>query len=317
MNLLYPIWQDEQIPLFFGGLFTLLSLATVTGLALRARGDTPSIRNLNQRIWAWWAMVLVIGLALALGQCGAVALFGLVSFLALREFITLIPTRRADHRALFWAFFVITPLQYLLVATKWYGMMSIFVPVYAFIFMAIRTVLQGDAQDYLSRTSKIQWALMICVYALSHVPALLLIPFPGGDAVGIKLMLYLLTVVQLSDILQYVFGKLFGRHPVSPKISPNKTVEGLVGGVLSASLVGTMLAPMTPFSWWQSGVISLLINLLGVYGGLVMSAIKRDQGVKDYGVCLPGHGGILDRVDSLCFSAPVFFHVVRFFFGNS
>jgi phosphatidate cytidylyltransferase len=308
------MWQDVQIQLYFGGLFGLLTLATVAGLVIRSRADTPSVRNLNQRIWAWWAMVLVIGLALALGQYGAVALFGLVSFLALREFITLIPTRRADHRALFWAFFVITPLQYLLVATKWYGMMSIFVPVYAFIFMAIRTVLQGDAQDYLSRTSKIQWALMICVYALSHVPALLLIPFPGGDIVGIKLMLFLLTVVQLSDILQYVFGKLFGRHPVSPQISPNKTIEGLVGGVMTASLVGILLAPMTPFSWWQSGVISLLINLLGVYGGLVMSAIKRDQGVKDYGVFLPGHGGILDRVDSLCFSAPVFFHVVRFFF---
>lgn len=316
MNPTGLLWYDAQILLFFGGLFALLLLATVIGLALRARGDTPSIRNLNQRIWAWWAMVLVIGLALLLGKGGAVALFGLISFLALREFITLIPTRRADHRALFWAFFVITPLQYMLVAAKWYGMMSIFVPVYAFIFMAIRTVLQGDAQDYLSRTSKIQWALMICVYALSHVPALLLIPLPGGDVAGIKLVLYFLTVVQLSDILQYVFGKIFGRHAASPKISPNKTAEGLVGGVFSATLVGMLLAPMTPFSWWQSGVISLLITLLGVYGGLVMSAIKRDQGVKDYGVSLPGHGGILDRVDSLCFSAPVFFHVVRFFFGH-
>lgn len=312
-----PIWQDPLLFRFMGGLFGLLGLATVAGLLLRMKGNTPTVQNLNHRIWAWWGMVLLILGAVVWGRMGAVVLFGLVSFLALREFITLIPTRLADHRALFWAFFVITPLQYLLVAVQWYGMSSIFVPVYGFIFMAIRTVLQGDSQDYLTRTSKIQWALMVCVYALSHVPALLLIPLPGGELAGIKLMLYLLTVVQLSDILQYVFGKLAGRHPVSPRISPNKTAEGLVGGVVSASLVGVLLTPLTPFTWWQSLGISLLITLLGVYGGLVMSAIKRDQGVKDYGVSLPGHGGILDRVDSLCFSAPVFFHVVRYFFSAS
>jgi phosphatidate cytidylyltransferase len=309
------LWDDVQIRWLFGGMAAVLALATAIGQAIRLRnGGGKAVDNLNQRIWAWWGMILIIFLALFIGNMGTVALFGLVSFLALREFISLIPTRRADHRALFWAFFVITPLQYYFVAIQWYGMMSIFIPVYAFIFMAIRGVLGGDATDYLTRTSKIQWGLMVCVFALSHIPAFVMLSFQGGPPQNFKLILFLLIVVQISDILQYCFGKLFGKHPVAPKISPNKTVEGLAGGVLSASLIGVLLHPISPFNWWQAGVISLLLTVLGFFGGLVMSAIKRDQGVKDFGAALPGHGGILDRVDSLCFSAPVFFHVVRYFF---
>jgi phosphatidate cytidylyltransferase len=309
------LWNEMQIRLVFGGLCALLILATVAGQLIRLRRPGGKVvDNLNQRIWAWWGMILIIFLALFVGNMGTVALFGVVSFLALREFISLVPTRKADHRALFWAFFIITPLQYYFVAIQWYGMMSIFIPVYAFIFMAIRGVLGGDATDYLTRTSKIQWALMVCVFSLSHIPAFVMLSFQGGPPQNFKLILFLLTVVQISDILQYCFGKLFGKHPVAPNISPNKTVEGLVGGVLSASLIGVLLHPITPFNWWQAGLISLLLTALGFCGGLVMSAIKRDQGVKDFGVALPGHGGILDRVDSLCFSAPVFFHVVRYYF---
>lgn len=308
-------WKDPQIQGLFAGMAGLLLLATFAGQAIRLRkGNGTVVRNLNQRIWAWWGMVLVLFLALFLGNMGTVALFGFVSFLALREFISLTPTRLADHRALFWAFFVITPLQYYFVAVQWYGLMSIFIPVYAFIFMAIRGVLAGDATDYLARTSKIQWALMACVFALSHIPALVMLSLEGGPPQNFKLILFLLIVVQSSDILQYCFGKLCGRRPVAPTISPNKTVEGLIGGVLSASALGVLLHPFTPFTWWQAGVISLLLTVLGFFGGLVMSAIKRDQGVKDFGCSLPGHGGILDRVDSLCFSAPVFFHIVRYYF---
>jgi len=312
------LWDDAQIRWLFGGMAAILTVATVIGQIIRLRkGRGKVVDNLNQRIWAWWGMIFIIFLALFIGNIGTVVLFGIISFLALREFISLIPTRLADHRTLFWAFFIITPLQYYFVATQWYGMMSIFIPVYAFIFVAIRGVLGGDATEYLARTSKIQWALMVCVFALSHIPALLMLSLSGGPAQNFKLILFILTVVQISDILQYCFGKLFGKHLVAPKISPNKTVEGLVGGILSASLVGILLSPITPFSWWQSGIISLLLTSLGFFGGVVMSAIKRDQGVKDFGSALPGHGGILDRVDSLCFSAPVFFHIVRYFFDVS
>jgi phosphatidate cytidylyltransferase len=177
-------------------------------------------------------------------------------------------------------------------------------------------VLAGEYEDFLARNSKIQWGLMICVYFVSYAPALLLLDVPGREGQNGKLLYFLVCVTQLSDVLQYVFGKCLGRHKIAPKISPNKTIEGFIGGVLGAVLIGTGLWWITPFTWWQASLMALVIALMGFFGGLVMSAIKRDRGVKDYGATIPGHGGILDRVDSLCFAAPVFFHVTHFYFAS-
>ncbi len=313
--------DDPDIRLILGSLAALLAVATIIGQILRVRcrnrppAGCQSITNLNQRIFAWWVMVAAVFLFFQLGYTATVVFFGLISFFALREFISLITTRTADHRTLFWAFFVITPLQYYFVATQWYGMMSILIPVYGFIFVAIRSVLRGDPTDYLARTAEIQWGLLLCVYSLSHIPALLMLDIPGMAGSPLKLVLFLLIVTQMSDILQYVFGKCLGRRPVAPGISPNKTVEGLVGGGAAACLIGTILHGLTPFNLWQAAGMSALLVLLGFSGGLVMSAIKRDQGVKDFGSSIPGHGGMLDRMDSLCFSAPVYFHLIRYYFS--
>ncbi len=206
------------------------------------------------------------------------------------------------------------PIQYLLVYSAWYGLFAIFIPVYAFLFVPVRSALAGDTQDFLARTAKIQWGLMIAVYCVSHAPALLMLQIPGYDGEGAKLLLYLVIVVQLSDVLQYVFGKTLGRRRILPKVSPNKTWEGALGGIGAATLVGTLLWWATPFSPWAAAAIALLINLAGFAGGVCMSAIKRDLGVKDFGTLIEGHGGVLDRIDSLCFAAPLFFHVVRYFY---
>jgi phosphatidate cytidylyltransferase len=269
---------------------------------------------LNARTRAWWVMVLVFGGALALGRKGVIALFALMSFQALREFLTLTPTRRGDHRALFWAFFVITPAQYYFIADRWYGMYSIFIPVYVFLFLPLRTAMAGECDHFLERVAKTQWGLMACVYCLSYAPALLALPIAGFEGQNAKLLIYLVAVVQMSDVLQYVWGKTLGRHKIAPNVSPSKTWEGFVGGVLSASALGAGLWWATPFTPWQSALIALAITLAGFAGGLVMSAIKRDRGVKDYGTLIEGHGGVMDRVDSLCFAAPVFFHLVRYLF---
>lgn len=307
---------DQELLWLVGGIVGLLALSsTITGfLKRRPGGPNKVVANLDARVKAWWIMVAVFGVALATGGLGSIILFGLLSFFALREFITLTPTRPGDHRTLFWAFFIVTPLQYYLVAMHWYGLFSILIPVYAFILVPTRSALAGDSEHFLERTAKIQWALMVCVYCVSHVPAMLALRIPGYEGQNAKLMLFFVLVVQLSDVLQYVWGKLCGKHAIAPTISPNKTVEGFWGGVLSATAIGASLWWATPFTWWQAALFSFLLTLMGFFGGLVMSAIKRDRGVKDYGTLIEGHGGVMDRIDSLCFSAPVFFHLVRYCF---
>jgi phosphatidate cytidylyltransferase len=308
---------DPALLLASSGILVLLTVATIIGLILRATIKTPSasatIGNLNQRIYAWWVMCLVFGLTLVVGPTGSLVLFGLVSFLALREYITLVETRRADHKTLFWTFFLFTPLQYALLSIKWLGFFIV-IPVYGFLFIPAAMALAGDTHSFLDRAAKIQWGLMICVYCISYAPALLVLDIHGygPDA---KLLLFLVIVGQLSDVLQYVWGKLIGRHKIAPNVSPNKTWEGFIGGTLSATAVGAGLWWLTPFSIPAAAGMSLMITLLGFAGGLVMSAIKRDRGIKDYGNLIRGHGGMLDRMDSLIFAAPVFFHVVRFFYG--
>ncbi|CAD5107079.1 phosphatidate cytidylyltransferase [Zestomonas carbonaria] len=307
--------MDSNTLLLFGGIGGLLLFATVVGRLLKWRsepGPNAVIDNLNARIDAWWMMVLVIGLAFLFGKVGVILLFYFVSFYALREFLTLAPTRRSDYPALVAAFYFALPMQYLLIALEWYGLFSIFIPVYLFLLLPILSSLGGDTTRFLERTSKVQWGLMITVYCVSAVPALMTLNIPSYEERNLLLIAWLILVVQISDVLQYVCGKLFGKHKVAPNLSPSKTVEGLVGGVTLATLIGACLFWITPFDFWQAALMALLVNLLGFAGGLVMSAIKRDRGVKDWGHMIEGHGGMLDRIDSVCFAAPIFFHFVRY-----
>ena len=311
---------DQELLWLLGGVLTVLVVATITGalLARRVTSETgrATITNLNDRIRAWWVMCAVFAIALLTRGIGSVLLFALISFFALREFITLIPTRHGDHRTLLYVFFLVTPIQYWLVWDDWYGLFAIFIPVFVFLLLPARTALAGDTERFLERTATIQWALMICVYCVSYAPALLMLDIPGYEGESAKLLLFLVIVVQFSDVMQYVWGKLFGRHRIAPSVSPNKTWEGFLGGIATATLLGTALWWITPFAPWQAAVMSLVITVMGFAGGLTMSAIKRDRGVKDFGTLIAGHGGVLDRIDSLCFAAPVFFHLTRYFFGG-
>lgn len=310
--------MDNNTLLLFAGIGALLLLASLVGFVLKRRsGDQPNpvIDNLNARINAWWVMVLVIGIAFLFGNIGVVVLFYFVSFYALREFMTLTPTRRSDYPALVAAFYFALPMQYLLIALGWYGLFAIFIPVYLFLLLPILASLGGDTTRYLERAAKVQWGLMIAVYCISSVPALLTLEIPGYEGRNLLLIAWLIIVVQLSDVLQYVCGKLAGKHKIAPNLSPSKTVEGFVGGVALATLIGAMLCWITPFAFWQAALFALLVCILGFAGGLVMSAIKRDRGVKDWGHMIEGHGGMLDRLDSVCFAAPVFFHMVRYWWA--
>jgi phosphatidate cytidylyltransferase len=310
--------NDTGLRALVGAVLALLVVASIAGwiLSRRVTGGAAraTVDNINARIRAWWMMALLFVIGVATGTVGSILLFSLISFLALREFVTLAPTRPGDHRALFWCFFVVTPLQYYLIWIQWYGLFSILIPVYVSIFLAIRTALAGDTERFLERTAINQWGIMICVYFVSYVPALLMIRIPAYENQNAKLMFFLVLVVELSDVLQYVWGKSIGRRPVAPSISPNKTWEGLVGGIVCATAIGTAIWWATPFTPGEAAVMAFVITIMGFAGGLIMSAIKRDRGVKDYGAMIEGHGGVLDRIDSLCFAAPVFFHLTRFFY---
>jgi phosphatidate cytidylyltransferase len=304
----------EAIWLFCGVVGVLLFASSIGYILKKRNGGNASatIDNLNARVKAWWVMVTLLGFAIAFGKAAVIILYASASFFALREFITLTESRKGDHWALLALFFVILPVQYYLVWIEWYGFFSIFIPVYCFLLMPVIAALRQDTANFLSRVSAQQWALMICVYCASHVPALLTLEIPGYAGKQVLLVAFLIIVVQGSDVLQYVFGKLFGRTKVAPLLSPSKTWEGLIGGVFSATALGAALWWITPFSPIQAAGHAFVICVMGFFGGLVMSGIKRDRGVKDWGHMISGHGGVLDRIDSIVFSAPIFFHLTRF-----
>lgn len=293
------------------GVWGLLVLVTAVVWRVAPAPDS----ELRQRVRSWWLIVALCSLALTFNRVAALLFFGLVSFLALKEYLTLIPTRQADRRVLFWAYLSI-PVQYYWIGIEWYGMFIIFIPVYLFLLLPVAMVLSGETQGYLRAAGTLHWGLMSMVFSLSHLAYLLVLPqgeYPLVNGPGLVLFLLLLT--ELNDVAQYCWGKLLGRHKISPAVSPNKTVEGFVGGVVTTVLLSMALAPwLTPFSTLDALLAGALIAVAGFFGDLSLSALKRDLGIKDSGNLLPGHGGILDRVDSLTYTAPLFFHFARYFY---
>ncbi len=313
---------DAKTLSLVGGVLAILFVATMSGQRLKYSSDigiNPAlVEAFNLRIRSWWLMCTVLAAAFLLGPASRIAtviVFFLISFWALREFITLTPTRLGDHRALFWVFIFFTPLQYLIVAlgVEQYGLLfSVLIPVYAFLFIPARVAMAGDYKRFLERVAKIQAGLMICVYCLSYAPAILSLKINGYEDQNALLLFYFVLLVQLNDVLQFAWGKLLGRHVIAPAISASRTWEGFLGGVASTSLIGAVLWWATPFEPWEAACMSAVIAVMGFAGGMTMSAIKRDRGVKDYGTLVVGHGGVLDRIDSICFAAPVFYHLTRY-----
>ncbi|MEX2169347.1 MAG: phosphatidate cytidylyltransferase [Pirellulales bacterium] len=300
----------------------LLLVATAIGQVLRRQpqlGLNPAaVDAFNSRLQAWWIICCLLAVAFW-SEVLTVALFGFVSFWSLREFITLTPTRMGDHRALFWVFFFFTPLQYVLLWLDGredydtYGLYSILIPVFALLFIPMRIALAGDPKRFLERVAKIQCGLLICVYCLSFAPALLYLHWK--DTVyseRARLLFFFILLSLMSEALQFVWGRIYGRHVVAPEINATRTWEGLLGGTASTALVGMSLWWATPYTQlWHVALVSMLTAVMSFGGAMTMSAIKRDRGVKDYGTLVQGHGGLLDRIDSICFAAPVFYHVTR------
>jgi len=329
-----PVWGllDLRTFILLGTVLGLLAAASVIGRVLRRSADTTlnpaMVKTFRSRVNAWWTMyaILIAGFLVDFvfrSTITTVVLFGLVSFWALREYITMTPTRRGDHRTLFWTFFLFTPLQYLLVGlgSDYFVFYTTMIPVYASLFIPARIAISGDPKRFLERVAKIQAGLLICVYALSHAPALLSLELEtsaGLPWTGSKpgLLFFFVLLVQLNDVFQYVWGQLLGKHVIAPQINSSKTWEGVIGGLMSSMILSMLLYWATPFSLWEAPCIALVVSLAGFAGTMTMSAVKRDRGVSDYGTLVQGHAGVLDRIDSICFAAPVFFHLTRFFFSQ-
>ncbi len=321
----------DRMPLIL--LVTFLSVMVglwLLGALIKRRAaaliDPAIVRSFRRRISGNLTMCLILALALLVDRVYTVVFFGLVSFWALREFITMTPTRRADHRTLFALLCVMTPLQYVLVGFNLYELYTVVIPVYGALFVAARVAFTDDPKRFLERIAKIQFGLFICVYALSHAPALLYlklqrwdgaqniyVPWHGSPA---GLLIFLVVLVQLSDLLHFVWDRLVGKHVIAPHINATKTWEGLIGSACCTAILAMLihwLFPVTPFTWMGAGVMGLIVSVMGASGAMTMSAIKRDRGVQDFGTLIQGHAGVLDRIDSFCFAVPIFFHVTRFF----
>lgn len=314
-----PLTLQETFFAVFAGLVVLFATATALGTWLAGRTQDAVklawIGQMNTRIRAAWAIVFLFAVAFAVGDGAVLVFFAIASFFALREFIALTPTRASDHWALVLAFYVVIPVQYVLIAADWYAMYAVFIPVYVFLLLPVVMALRQDTGDYLMRIAKVQWGLMICVYCVSHAPAIVTLNLPGFEGRGALLLVYFLLVVQMSDLLAVIASAAFGRTPL--KSNPNKSREGVLAGGAGTVLLGTALFPMTPFVWWQAALLSLAIVVAGFMGGLVLTSVERSLGARvwtDDGVLLTR--GMLQRLDAITFAAPVFFHLVLYFFAG-
>ena len=316
----------QQIGALFLIVFGLLLAGSLWAFVLTLREhDDPEegqrwregVNEISTLLRISWAMMLVFWVSWISGAWVALSLFGIVSFLGLREFLTLSPTRRGDHRSLVLAFFVVLPTQYWLVGTEHFDMFAVFVPVYVFLALPLASALANDPTRFLERNAKLQWGIMVCIYGMSHVPALLLLKFPGYDNKNAFMVFFFVLVVQTSMITQHYLSRKVQKPLAAPAISTSFNWYSMWMGVLAGSIVGGLLAGITPWVPGTAFAFSFIACTAGSMGHLVMKALKRDRGIPSWGpkvASVTGAGGLLNRVDALCFAAPVFFHSAKWYF---
>ncbi len=323
---LRSLTSTQQVGALFIIVFGLLILVSVAAVLLTLRerandhdeGWHAELKNVPNLLGTSWFMVVVFWMAWVAGDTVATVLFALIAFFALREFITLSPTRRGDHRSLILAFFVVLPIQFWLVATRRFDLFTVFIPVYVFLAIPVVSALAGDTQRFLERNAKLQWGIMVCIYGMSHVPALLLLDFKDYQGKGAFLVFFLVMVVQTCMLVQHLLTRRLKRPPSAPQVSKSFNWYSWMLGMLVGSFVGGLLSFITPFKPGQALAMAFVACVAGSMGHLVMKALKRDRGVTAWGqrgMSVTGANGLLDRVDALCFAAPIFFHSARWYFG--
>jgi phosphatidate cytidylyltransferase len=310
-----PITSNVQCVII--GIYAFMILFSILVFGLRKVDKARDFTNITQRIKSFWVIILLFTLAILGNKLTSFILVGIISFLALKEYLSIVPTRGADRRVLFWVYLSI-PIQLIFLYTNWLVMFYLFIPLYMFLVIPLRMVTIGETEGFLRAAGTIHWGLMATVYSLGYLAAFLILPLKNNpQAGGIGLFICILILTVINDFSQYLVGKKFGKLKIIPKVSPNKTWEGFLGGLVITTLLMVVLAPvLTPLNWYEAIAAGLLVSASGFVGDVTMSALKRDIGVKDSGTLLPGHGGILDRLDSLIFTAPLFFHYTVYLHFN-
>ena len=299
--------NDQELMTVVYVIFGILVFATTLFFVVGKLRPKANLTELKSRTRSWWIMAsLVLGAVLINTTLCYMAL-AFLSFMAFRELYSVLDFRDADRRAVFWGYLSI-PIQYYLAYIGWYGAFIIFIPVIMFLVLPLRLVLKGDTRGIIKSMSSLQWILMLTVFGLSHMAYLLSLSPQEGRG----MLLFLVFLTEINDVMQFTCGKLLGKHKIVPKVSPNKTWEGFVGGLISTTIIGYFLGFLTPLTTPQVVFVSFFLAFAGFIGDIVMSSVKRDIGIKDMGSSIPGHGGILDRIDSLAYTAPVFFHLVYY-----
>lgn len=295
-------------------IYGLLVIASIVVAVMKRMRPGEATTELSRRVTSWWFMITIFSIAIVTNRIVSTVFLAFMTFLAFKEYLSLIPTRRVDRLILLFAYWTI-PFQFYFAHRNEYGHFLTFIPVWTFLFLPMAMTLIGKTEGFLRAVGTLSWGLMITVFALSHT-AMLLSTDPGlaGPAGGAGLLLFLVALTQFNDVAQFTWGKLFGRHKIVPKVSPKKTWEGFIGGLSSTIIAAAVAGPfLTPMPFYYAAVAGGIIAIAGFLGDITISAFKRDLGVKDSGGLIPGHGGILDRVDSLTYAAPVFYHAMHFF----
>ena len=320
MKFLQSLTATQQVGLLFlilfGGLMLVSAVAVFLAMREKSPQDDHGLTKFAADVRALWVGAVVFWLAWVSGAAGATFLFAVFSFLALREFVTLMQTRRADHRSLMLAFFVVLPVQYVLAGSRSFDLFTVFIPVYVFLAIPVLSALGGDPLRFLERNAKIQWGVMVCVFGLSHAPALLLLDFPNSHGRGAFLVFFLVIVTLVAQMLETFVSARLRRRPVARQIDRSFGLQSWAIACVGGALVGGLLFWITPFKLPQAMVMALIAAAAGTLGEFVMTALKRDAGVNYWGNTgqVTGAVGLLDRVAPLCFAAPVFFHSVRWYF---
>ncbi len=296
------------------GIMAFLSFATIFVLIIKHFDKSNDHLNLFLTIRSWWFILIPLFLVLMINKTLFILSFCLISIFSFKEFTGAIPVRSKDKLIKYLVYFLIL-VQYYWVYIGWYRMFIIFVPIYIFLLLPAVMILSGETKGFIKSVGNFNWIVMLTVFSISHVAYLINLPEKNPEAGSIGLILYLLLLTEFNDVSQYICGKCFGKHKIIPKVSPNKTWEGFLGGLIIITLIAGFIAPLlTPMNRLFGFLSGFFISISGFFGDSIISSVKRDLKIKDFSTLIPGHGGILDRIDSLLYTSPLFFHFIYYFY---